>query len=335
MYNLKLATLGLMATAALPAMAYLPPHKRSEAPVDLGTLESLEAFYQDLGLSAADVANWQAIEELETHDWDAIAAEDAARAAAGVSEKDVTSPAATPENMGLATRQSEDQCANLTGFANILCANMPSRAAWWTAGGAMAIWYAPEALVRWTDAVAHVIKTSRSLRQVKGAGELGARSVSSGTRQIKFSVPVFHGNGNSSSSVLATRNADQDADMTVHNDYLFEEAAGVLHYQGTRAALAADADERAPSSAVRGSVQSRQTRSYTIVIQATALTSASTLASESCIASVVKYHINRATEQDRFRCVPVDNRGSWKMALHVNVNKGRGNGGEYRTCCDF
>ncbi|KAK7921470.1 hypothetical protein PG985_009492 [Apiospora marii] len=76
MYNLKLATLGLMATAALPTQAYLPPHKRSESAVDLGTLESLEAFYQHLGLDAATgAANWQPIEEPETHDWDAIAAE--------------------------------------------------------------------------------------------------------------------------------------------------------------------------------------------------------------------------------------------------------------------
>ncbi|KAK7921469.1 hypothetical protein PG985_009491 [Apiospora marii] len=219
---------------------------------------------------------------------------------------------------------------------------MPSRAAWWTAGGAMAIWYAPDALIKWTDAIAHVIKTARSLRQVKSAEQLGARSADvgagTGNRQIKFSVPVFqekNNNNSSSSDALAARDEEDEAGMTVHNDYLFEEAAGVVHYQGTRASLATDADERAPSSAVRGSVQGRQTRSYTIVLHATALSSASTLASETCIAKVVKWHINRATQQDRFRCAPVDNRGSWRFALHVNVNKGRGNGGEYRQCCDF
>lgn len=45
MHNLRLATLGLMATAALPTMAYLPPQKRSEAAIDLGTLDSLDSFY--------------------------------------------------------------------------------------------------------------------------------------------------------------------------------------------------------------------------------------------------------------------------------------------------
>ena len=103
--------------------------------IPLGTLESLEIFYQKLGLDS-DAAKWQPIEEIETHDWDAIAAEDASRAAAIISG---TSPASTPENLGLTPRQSE-VCANLTGWEGILCANMPSHAAWWTAGGAMAIW---------------------------------------------------------------------------------------------------------------------------------------------------------------------------------------------------
>ncbi|KAK7967567.1 uncharacterized protein PG986_001844 [Apiospora aurea] len=339
MYNLKLATFGLMATAALPTMAYLPPHKRSESAVDLGTLESLEKFYEHLGLDSA-AANWEAIEELETHDFEAIAAEDAARAASsGVTVR--SSPAATPDNMGLAARQDADQCADQTGFAQILCANMPSRTAWWTAGGAMAIWYTPDLMIKFADAIAHVVRTARSLRQVKPAGQLGARAQGPG-RQFKFSVPVFREEGSSPFlAPLATRGEARNstgsdaADMQMHNNFHFDEDEGVLHYMGTRAALAAD--EVMPS-ARRGTSESRrrgQTKNYTIVVQATALTSASTIASEQCIGSVIKYHINRATEQNRFRCVGVDNRGSWKVALHVNVNRGRNNGGEYGTCCEF
>ncbi|KAK8039527.1 hypothetical protein PG993_007938 [Apiospora rasikravindrae] len=324
MYNLKLATLGLLATTALPTMAYLPPHKRSESAVDLGTLDSLEKFYEHLGLDPA-AANWEAIEELETHDFEAIAAEDAARAASS----GVTADA--------------DQCANQTGFAQILCANMPSRAAWWTTGGAMAIWYTPDLMIKFADAIAHVIRTARSLREVKPAGQLGARAQGPG-RQFKFSVPVFREEGSSPFlAPLATRGEARNgngtgsdaADMQMHNNFHYDEDEGVLHYMGTRAALAAD--EVMPS-ARRGTGESRRrgsTKNYTIVVQATALSSASTIASEQCIGSVIKYHINRATEQNRFRCVGVDNRGSWKVALHVNINRGRNNGGEYGTCCEI
>jgi hypothetical protein len=84
-----------------------------------------------------------------------------------------------------------------------------------------------------------------------------------------------------------------------------------------------------------GSLRKRQTSDYSIVIQATALHPQNTIASESCVSSVVKWHINRATEQNQFKCVPLDNRGSWLMALHVNVNHGRNNNGEYGECCDF
>ncbi|KAI1880134.1 hypothetical protein JX265_001755 [Neoarthrinium moseri] len=72
-----------------------------------------------------------------------------------------------------------------------------------------------------------------------------------------------------------------------------------------------------------------------MAIQATALTSASTIARQSCVTSMIKWHVNRATERNRFKCVPVYNRGSWKVALHVNINHGRNNNGEYGECCDF
>lgn len=146
-----------------------------------------------------------------------------------------------------------------------------------------------------------------------------------------FSVPVLSENSSNSSTSLTPRKEDPNqVEMTVLNDYIFDEAEGILHYQGTKARLTAE--ERMPSSQ-RGTLKSRQTRNYSIVIQATTLSSPSTIAGESCVSSLIKWHINRASEQNRFRCAPVDNRGSWKVGLHVNINVGRGNYAQYGSCC--
>jgi hypothetical protein len=80
----------------------------------------MNSFFELLGLDGN--TTWETIEEPETHDWAAIAAEDAGRAAA------TTSAASTPENIGLATRQ-EANCADTTGFTRVLCDNMPTREA--------------------------------------------------------------------------------------------------------------------------------------------------------------------------------------------------------------
>ncbi|KAI7775911.1 hypothetical protein LA080_006121 [Diaporthe eres] len=76
MYNPKIITLGLAAATALPVMAMLPVEKRSESAVDLGTLQDMDSFFEILGFDGN--TTWETIEEPETHDWPAIAAEDAA-----------------------------------------------------------------------------------------------------------------------------------------------------------------------------------------------------------------------------------------------------------------
>ncbi|KAH6653108.1 hypothetical protein BKA67DRAFT_659749 [Truncatella angustata] len=153
MYKPSFAAFVLAASAVLPASAWLPVHKRSETALDLGILPDLNSFYQELGLDVN--STWEDIE--------AIAKEDAEMEATTVS-------ANTPVNIGLS--KQDDTCAALTGYASILCANMPSREAWWATGGALAIWYAPDVLIKWTDATAHVIITARSLRQMKDGNNL-------------------------------------------------------------------------------------------------------------------------------------------------------------------
>ncbi|KAH8768868.1 hypothetical protein F5883DRAFT_643545 [Diaporthe sp. PMI_573] len=254
----------------------------------------MNSFFELLGLDRN--TTWETIEEPETHDWATIAAEDDARAAAA------TSAASTPENIGLATRQ-EANCAETTAFTRVLCDNMPTREAWWATGGALAM------------------RDDNTLR--RRAGE---------AKQYKFSVPAAL---NSSEGAVAARSITNEdgSEMSFVKTYIFEEETGIVHYQGTRAALAVE--EQLPSTLRGLSPEKRQTREYSIVIQATALSSATTLATESCVGSMVRWHVNRASESNRFKCVPLDNRGSWKFALHVNINKGHNNNGEKGECCDF
>jgi len=185
---------------------------------------------------------------------------------------------------------------------------MPTRQAWWATGGARAVWYGPEVLIRWTDAIAHVIVTARSLRQMRDGNTLRRRG--GGAKQYKFSVPAAL---DSSDGAVAARSITKEdgSEMSFVNDYIFEEETGIMHYQGTRAALAAE--EQVPSTLRGLSPEKCQTREYSIVIQATALSSATNLATESCVSSMVKWHVNRASESNRFKCVPLDNRGSWKV----------------------
>lgn len=88
MYNPKLIVLGFAAAAALPVMAMLPYEKRSESSVDLGTLQDMNSFFELLDFNGN--TTWETIEEPETHDWAAIAAEDAARGADTIAHVIVT-----------------------------------------------------------------------------------------------------------------------------------------------------------------------------------------------------------------------------------------------------
>lgn len=304
---------GLVAATALPAMAMLSVEQQSESIIDLGTLQDMNCFFKLMGFDANTI--WEAIGEPETHDWAAIEAEDAARAAA------TSSDVPTPENIGLATRQDEETCSDETDFGRILCDNMPTRDAWWAAGGSLPLWYYPERLNNFIGTITHTIVTAQSIRQIAYGPDLGKTG---SAKQYKFSVPATQ----------STTSNDHGGETSLANDYIYEEETGIVHYQGTRAALVVEPQE-APRSALRGAPRRQgPTSKYSIVIQATALSNASTIATEDCVTSMIKWHVDEASTSNRFKCVPLDNRGSWRFALHVNINHGPHNDGTYGKCCD-
>lgn len=320
MYNPEFIALlvGLVATTVLPAMAMLPVEQQSESIIDLGTLRDMDGFFKLMGFHAN--TTWETIGEPETQDWAAIAAEDAARAAA------TRSDAPTPENIGFATRQEETKCADDTKFGTILCDNLPTREPWWDIGGSLTIWYSDDRLTNFTNTIAHTTITAQSIKQIVSGSDLEARPGKA--NQYKFSVPtVAH----------STTSNDHDGDESSVNHYIYEEETGIVHYQGTSAALVAELQPPPPPPALGRASRGEDTiwgSKYTTVIQATALSDAVTIVTESCVSSMIKWHIDRASENDRFKCVPLDNQGSWRFALHVNINHDSHNEGEYGKCCD-
>lgn len=311
----------LFAAGALPsAMAYIPLESRSNAELDLGNLDSMETFFEIMGLNGTA---WEEITEYETYDVPAITEEDS--------------------KLSLLARQTDSgYCADLTGFSKILCDNMPTREAYWTAGGALFIWYGPEVLTKWCDAIAHVIKTARSLRQMQDGNDLNARLIARGgepNTNYRFTVP-FDVDGILGKRSFLDGETGQTVNLVLSNTYIFDANSQVIHYHSTNGMYSASFNENPESAAAlarRGDedIDKRQTYDYSIVIQATALTSATTIASAGCISDMVRHHIKYASEQNRFKCVPIDNRGSWRVALHVNINHGLDNHGEKGECCDF
>jgi hypothetical protein len=160
----------------LCASAWIPLEARSNNEVDLGTLSSMKEFLTKMGFDAN--STWEEITDYETTNLDATL--------------ESFSPRTSPASVFLAERA--DTCEDLTGFSKILCDNMPDRAAWWAAGGVLAIWYFPDYLVKWCDAIAHVIVTARSLRQMRDGsdlnrGELSGPGIGGGPRDQKRGDP--------------------------------------------------------------------------------------------------------------------------------------------------
>lgn len=103
--------------------------------VDLGHLEDVNALYSLIGFdSTSNASHWEDVTEFE-----------------GISGDDLFQSLnpATNEETGLIKR--DDYCADTTGITRMVCENVPSRAWFWGAGGALIIYYAPRALTNWLN----------------------------------------------------------------------------------------------------------------------------------------------------------------------------------------
>lgn len=92
-------------------------------------------------------------------------------------------------------------------------------------------------------------------------------------------------------------------------------------------------NETAPAGTGTLRVRGR-TRDYTINMIITKNSSANTQAKPSCLAKMLKYHLDASSKRGRFSCRLIDNKGKWHATMHLMINHGSNNKGSYGKCCD-
>ncbi|EAU31863.1 conserved hypothetical protein [Aspergillus terreus NIH2624] len=311
--------------------------------VELGELEDINDFYtlfrHPEGRNGS--YEWVDVTEYETLDDEATLGQS-------------VNPSTTTAR-GLVPR--EDICTDLTGITKNICDNVPSRYWFWGTGGAILIYYLPRLMETWLNDVAKAVQAGRDLRQVWRDGSTGPNGlaghnglkralppslqhemevkVRNGPTDYHFSLPyLLDSQGQADASSLHRRSLGEEdgIDTALTHDYVFSEADETLYYKGTNAVFsvgAPDANLQNGTSVLR----KRATTDYTIVMSIVRRTSATTKAKPSCLAKLLRYHIDRSSEKNRFACRPIDNRGSWHATMHLMINHGKNNQGKYGYCC--
>ncbi|CBF81857.1 predicted protein [Aspergillus nidulans FGSC A4] len=329
--------------------------------VELGELQDVQDFYATLEQSSfCNTQNgsfvWEDITEFETLD-------DIDNSALELAGPNL--------DRGHSLVSREDQCTELTGITRMICDNMPSRWTFWAFGGPLIIYYAPRLMTNWlnkntwaeTDSdalqkdIAVAIQAGRNLRRVWRDGSSGAngltphdelrRTLNMKAREdavdYHFSLPYLldrQGRPEANSWSLSRRSGDSegvDLAMLSH-DYVFSETDQVLYYKGTRGTFSFGVPEGKDKSPSRNNTLELEARApthdYTIVMSVIKRSTANTIAKPSCIAKLLKFHIDRSSETNRFACRPIDNKGKWHATMHLMINRGKRNRGTARTCCD-
>ncbi|KAH9237184.1 hypothetical protein K456DRAFT_1722436 [Colletotrichum gloeosporioides 23] len=196
--------------------------------IDLGELDSLDVFFSMLGTNSSQ---WVDISEYETPDDPAV----------------IDTWRNTPPNT---TRYN--YCQDLTGFARIVCENMPHRYAVWVAGGAYIISYGPGALTEWLNGMAAAIRAGRNVRAAwigDENGGVGGQPVPDSRRaiagaglpddtNIRFAIPAdLHG--------MQKRQVSEEGtiDVKITSEYIYNSATKELTYESFSGSFSFGASE--------------------------------------------------------------------------------------------
>ncbi|KAE8143461.1 hypothetical protein BDV38DRAFT_277481 [Aspergillus pseudotamarii] len=311
--------------------------------VELGELRDVHDFYSILEQSSSQVG------QNGSYEWEDITIFETLDGIEGTSE--LVDPSSLP-GTSLVARQN--QCTDLTGITKMVCDNMPSRWWFWGAGGPLIIYYLPKAIGHWLNDVAVAIQAGRNLRRVWRDGSSGPNGLDPHTElkirditshdELKvrdhgidyhFSLPyMLDSQGKPEASSLSRRSdLGEGIEATLSHDYVYSERDETLYYKGTNGAFSVS-DPDAESSSNGRLAARRPTHDYTIVMSVVKRSQANTIARPSCIAQLLKYHIDKSSEKNRFACRPIDNKGSWRATMHLMINHGKRNLGTYGTCCN-
>ena len=111
--------------------------------------------------------------------------------------------------------------------------------------------------------------------------------------------------------------------------------ASTLSFSPNAVAPAAVPSQNGTAPTSTHTLQARgRTSDYTINMIITKHSTANTVAKPSCLAKLLKYHLDASSERGRFSCRPIDNKGKWHATMHLMINHGSNNKGTYGKCCD-
>lgn len=300
--------------------------------IDLGHLLSVADFHAAIDHNGT----WEDVTEYETFD-----------EGNGNQQEQSPDPYA-PVATGLVRRA--DYCGETTGITKMVCDNVPSRNWFWGTGGALAIWYAPKAITTWLNNVGAMIQAGRNLRQIYynngGHDELKNLDVNeTNSIDYHFSLPyLLDHEGKPDYSSMSNRlvaRSDTEADVDLKHDYVYSQLDRTIYYKATSLAFSPNAATEEPSATLiqndtgTRTLQPRaRTSDYTINMIISKHSKANTKAKPSCLAKMLKYHLDASSEKGRFSCRPIDNKGSWHATMHLMINHGKNNKGTYGKCCD-
>ncbi|KAF6787588.1 hypothetical protein CMUS01_16445 [Colletotrichum musicola] len=207
-------SLAFLMQASTTLGSFVPRSFDAAIDVDLGMLDSVEAFFKLVG---TNTTNWERVED---------------------APREVVDPAAlaldtSPNNAtSLLPRQSEE-CAARTGWEWIVCENMPESWVKKTLFGAMLIYYSPRLLFEFLTSCGRLVYGGDYVWRIRSAGQLGRRSEIE--TQIQAHVDSF--------GVVE--------EYSLYNEYSFDTAAQEIHYRATGGSFTSDASTSTSASGKR------------------------------------------------------------------------------------
>lgn len=214
-----------------------------ERDIHLGSLRSLDDFFERLGTNSSD--------------WEVVLQE----TPLGPEE----SPFGSHSSRGVSSRQ-DDKCGDKTGIEYYVCEALPHRAFVWVAGALVIVYYAPRIMDSYLDNLARLIHGGINLagryERIQGGHEgevvkklkvrhldtagLDLESLGLLTRDSEFEPELVHFDVEHDLLKMNKRDLDAEAESGVsyqanaYSRYALDTATGELQYRGTDASLSVD-----------------------------------------------------------------------------------------------
>ena len=339
----------------------------AERDVYLGTLRSLDDFYERMGTNSSD---WEMLE----HEQPELLSRTPAWDLPGVSKSARTGAA-------LLARDDDDKCADKDGISYYVCEALPHRYFIWIAGTAVVIYYTPSLLDSFLDDVAKLIGNginmqARYERITNGhegpVNKLKVRDVNMQGLDVRhlglvmprdddFEPEYIHFNVENGMASMAKRDlSDEDgilAEARSYTRYALRSATGELEARGIDATMSADSSKRRRAiqerddgetpeeskmvsnlkQGTKAAAKSEEWHDWSLIVTADRSSSYFPDSSHDCIVDFLKDRLNAAASDGRHSCMHMAEKNlpaNYFTFTGIFINKG-GNNWEmpFGQCC--